>query len=155
MTTASQVSSDIKMKKILFVCTGNTCRSPMAEALFNHEANADHFSASSCGIYGDGVSRLSANACEVLKEKGIYFNHVSTPVSDKILSDADIIIGMTHKHATSLIAMYPEYSEKIYAMPTDISDPYGGDIETYRKCRDEIQECVDVLIKTLCGESND
>ena len=141
------------MKKILFVCTGNTCRSPMAEALFNHIVNDEEYKASSCGIYSDG-SPISKNAKEALKEYGIDFSHTSTQVSDNLLYDADYIIGMTANHAQNLISMFPQYADKTYAMPIDIADPYGGNIDVYRNCRDEIEKCVTVLIETLKGDNN-
>lgn len=151
-TTAFRVNSVTKMKKVLFVCTGNTCRSPMAEALFNHLADSLDFSASSCGIYGDGVSPISENAKQALNERGINFNHTSTPVSENSLEEADYIIGMTANHSRIIISLYPKYADKIFAMPVDISDPYGGDIETYRETLCEIEKCVKQLIKTLVDE---
>ena len=126
----------------------------MAEAVFNHLADGKDLSASSCGIYGDGVSPVSDNAKTALAETGIDFEHTSTPISKELVEQADFVIGMTSNHVRSIISMFPEYSDKVYAMPTDISDPYGGNIDTYRACRDEITKCVKSLIKTLTGENN-
>lgn len=153
-TTVLQVNSVIKMKKVLFVCTGNTCRSPMAEAIFNHLTDSKDLSAFSCGIYGDGVSPISGNAKTALSEIGIDFCHTSTPISKELVEDADYVIGMTENHARTIISMFPEYADKIYAMPSDISDPYGGNLGVYESCRDEIYECVKSLIKTLTGDNN-
>ena len=153
-TTVLQDNSVIKMKTVLFVCTGNTCRSPMAEAIFNHLAGGKDFYASSCGIYGDGVSPISGNAKKALAETGIDFEHTSTPISKELLEKSDYIIGMTANHAGSILSMFPECSDKVYAMPKDISDPYGGNLETYRACRDEITECVKSLITALTGEDD-
>lgn len=124
----------------------------MAEAVFNHLADGTDFCAFSCGIYGDGVSPVSHNAKAVLAEKGIEFTHTSTAVAEELLKDADYIIGMSANHARSLIAMYPKYSDRIYALPKDISDPYGGDMDVYRQSLCEIEECVKQIIKTLLDE---
>ena len=153
-TTVLQDNSVIKMKTVLFVCTGNTCRSPMAEAIFNHFADGKDLCASSCGIYGDGVSPISDNAKKALNEIGISSEHISTPLSKELIDNADFIIGMTSNHAGSILSMFPEYSDKVYAMPKDISDPYGGNIDMYRACRDEITECIKGLIKALTGEDD-
>lgn len=152
--TALQENSVIKMKNILFVCTGNTCRSPMAQAIFNSLAVGTELSACSCGIYGDGISPISKNAKSALAEIGIEFEHISAPISKELIKNADFIVGMTSNHARNIIALFPEYADKVYAMPMDISDPYGGNIETYRSCRDEIEICVKQLIKTLLGKQN-
>ena len=143
------------MKTVLFVCTGNTCRSPMAEAIFNYFADGKSLYASSCGIYGDGTSSISVNAKKALAETGIDFEHTSTPISKKLIEKSDYIIGMTANHAGSILSMFPEFSDKVYAMPKDISDPYGGSLETYRACRNEITECIKSLIKALTGENDD
>ena len=127
----------------------------MAEAVFNRLTWEDgKFFATSCGIYGDGVSQISENARIVLKELGINFNSVSTPVSEEILRKADTVICMTKNHASMLLSMFPQYADKIFVMPKDISDPFGGDIEVYRKCRDEITECIKIIINTLSGDNN-
>lgn len=128
----------------------------MAEALFNHfSSDLLNLSANSCGIYADGVSEMSDNAKLALNEIGIDSEHISTPVSEELIQTSDYVIGMTSNHAKTLISMFPEYEDKIYAMPLDISDPYGGNIEIYRQCRDELSLCVKELIKTILGEYND
>ena len=152
MTTVSQENSVIKMKKVLFVCTGNTCRSPMAEALFNFLSRDTDLSSASCGIYGDGISPISENAKRALDEKGIEFSHVSTPISRELIDSADIILGMTENHARTIISMFPHAKDKVYAMPIDISDPYGGNLQVYRNCCEQIEDCIRQLIKTILGE---
>ena len=148
-------SSAINMKKVLFVCTGNTCRSPIAEAIFNQLAEDKGFIASSCGTLGDGESRISNYAKAVLIEEGIDFDHISTPVTKDLIKEANYVVGMTSNHAMNLISMFPDNADKIYAMPKDITDPYGSNLDIYRKCKNEIAECVKIIINTLEGNKND
>ena len=152
--TALQDSSVIKMKKVLFVCTGNTCRSPMAEAIFNELSKSKNdFHAKSCGIFADGVSPISDNAKAALAENGINSDHTSTPITEEHIQMADYVIGMTGNHANQLSYMFPQYKNKIYAMPKDIFDPYCGNIDVYRNCRNEIETCIKMLIDALEKEN--
>jgi len=126
----------------------------MAEAIFNNLTKDLDFTAYSCGIYGDGVSPVSNNAKEALREIGIDCEHISTPVTKEIMNEADYIIGMTANHSRTLISMFPEHEDKIYTMPVDISDPYGGNIEIYRHCRNQLSNSIKEIIKTILGDRN-
>lgn len=132
---------------ILFVCTGNTCRSPMCAALFNALFSGDDqpLRADSCGLAADG-SPISQNAVTALIHRGIkseagndYIAHISKPVTEELMKKASMIVGMTSRHAMELMFRYPAYASKITVMPRDISDPYGGDIEVYENCLSEIE----------------
>lgn len=126
----------------------------MAQAIFNYLSEGTDICAFSCGIYGDGSSQISVNADAVLKEIGIEFKHTSTPITKEAMDDADYIVGITANHARTLISMFPESENKIYAMPIDIPDPFGGNIEIYRQCRNQLSLCIKELIKTILGENN-
>lgn len=127
----------------------------MAQAIFNKLSEGMDLSASSCGIYADGISPISDNATKVLKEIGIIFTHISTPITRDLIKEADYIVGMTSYHAENIISLFPDFAEKVYAVPKDISDPYGSNIEMYRACRGEIEVYVKSLIETLTGDNND
>lgn len=128
----------------LFVCTGNTCRSPMAAALFNAFWSRRGVAASA-GIAASG-SPISENAREALLRRGIestpsndYESHVSKQVTESAIRSAARVYGISKRHQMALIAAYPEYAEKIFALPTDIADPYGGDLATYEACLRDIE----------------
>ncbi len=144
------------MKKILFVCTGNTCRSPMAHAIFDSLTKDIPFvCADSAGIYGDGVSGISSNASAVLKSNGIDFTHTSTPLTEHAVKDACLVFGMTESHARHIAAMFPQYADKIFPFTVDVADPYGGDIETYTECFKQIKEGIGRIItlaENYCDE---
>lgn len=126
----------------LFVCSGNTCRSPMAAALFNHYYGTDTRIAESAGFFADG-SPMSENASLALEQAGITPpEHVSRPVSEALILQATQVIGITAAHADSLIWSCPHFASKITKLPVDIPDPFGGDLAVYQKCLKTIQSAL-------------
>ena len=131
-------------KKYLFVCTGNTCRSPMAEAVFNRLYKNEDRVAVSAGMSPGGVP-LSSNAKIALEAIGIRdFNHISAMVTFEDVAEAEMVIGMTYSHAQRLMMCFPEFATKITALPIDIEDPYGGDIDVYKLCLGQICEALEI-----------
>lgn len=150
---------------ILFVCTGNTCRSPMAEKLLQKKAmdNDIDLNVISAGIFAfDGYS-ASDNAKRVIKEYGLEDDHITKKVNNELIVWADLILTMTTGHKHLLIEMMPEYNGKVYTLKEyvqidvdiiddsslDITDPFGGNIDIYRKTAQEIEHAIDTLIKNF------
>lgn len=144
---------------ILFVCTGNTCRSPIAEALFKSR-NLEGLEVRSAGIYATGGGRISPNGQLVLEQNMIPFTHTTSSLDETLVDWADLILTMTASHKHAIILGFPHAISKVYmykefATPHDIkdvSDPYGGDLFTYESTFRELQLLTDELVKKLQGE---
>jgi len=149
------------MKTILFVCTGNICRSPMAEAFFNYyTGKTDLFRAISAGIGTIDGQPASPNAIQAMQQVGIDIsNHRSRQITAELVTQADFIIGMTQGHIDAINMLYPQSAEKTFVLcefidnlkpfERDIADPIGGNLETYIRCRDQIKEGVLHFIRYL------
>lgn len=137
--------------QIYFICTGNTCRSPMAEAVLKHKQLSD-VEVRSAGVYAQNGSAMSINAKKVLLENGILENHRSAEIDPGYIDQADVILTMTRSHLHALIQYFPQAANKIYTLSeyvngkaTDITDPYGGNIDVYRQTFEELQQLLDAL----------
>ena len=140
------------MKTILFVCTGNICRSPMAEGLFQHATRGrKDFQAVSAGVGALEGQPPSIHAVRALRELGIDISNARSRVlTRELVEQADYIFGMTHSHVDSVNLLFPQAVEKTFLLrefddtlddfEKDIGDPIGGSYETYTYCRDQIEQ---------------
>ncbi|RSK28954.1 low molecular weight protein arginine phosphatase [Bacillus sp. HMF5848] len=141
---------------ILFVCTGNTCRSPMAEALFKHKVGQKH-NVKSAGVFALPGNAVSPHAEEVLQENGISCNHRSSPLTLDLVDWADWIITMTSNHKEHVKQQFPQAIAKTktiteFAVGTtfrDVADPFGGSLEDYRQTYQQLSELIDKVMKKL------
>ncbi len=158
------------MKHILFVCTGNTCRSSMAEGIFKAVVGKDDklrgkYTVSSAGVSAYPGDSASGHSIKVLKDEWDIdiSTHRSSPMNAEAVRGSDLILTMTRSHKDAVLSQFPEAAHKTYTLKEfaseqapdrqiqdynymlDILDPYGMPLHIYRKCAYEIKDSVDKL----------
>lgn len=142
------------VKRVLFVCTGNTCRSPMAAAWLNHHGRGAGICASSAGLFPAVGQPISENAADALLREGIlptpdnrYDLHKAVLVTDEMIGSSDVVVGISRSHTMKLICDHPAHASKIICMPHDIPDPFGMGLDDYIACLASIADGIKELFK--------
>lgn len=143
--------------KILFVCTGNTCRSPMAEAIFNKFNDIDNTSAISAGVAAIHNSIISKNASKVIKDnlELEVTDRIAVQLDEKLLNEADLILTMTRSAKNYILNSFSEVEQKIFTLKEyvggvgDVLDPYGGDTEIYSQTFNELNKLINLLLEKI------
>ncbi len=147
--------------RVLFVCTGNTCRSPMAAAYLRAGGRYDAFSRGIAAVEGDPISE---NAVFALRFFGIestpdngYEGHRAKNVTEADMESADMVVTMTGRHTAALIFAFPRFAGKVKTMVRPVFDPYGGDKEAYKRALCDIKASLDAMFlkETAEDESRD
>ena len=153
------------MFKILTICTGNTCRSVMAQFLIRKVAAEAGYEAEvrSCGVLAEGYFKVPPGVSNALKEFGIdKIEHTPQVVTREILKWSDLALTMTKEHREAVLDQFPEFRKKVHIFrtyagrpgPEDTADPIGKTDPVYLECCKEIHAAVSAIVEKLTAESS-
>lgn len=139
---------------ITFVCTGNTCRSAMAEGICKKllaERKIENINCQSCGLGAFGGDNASPLAIWAARMHGADISaHRSRQINRYIFDETDLMVCMTNAHKTAVISLNPKF--KIIVPSPEISDPYGGNEDVYSACADQLEDFISRLLDALTAE---
>lgn len=149
-------------RNILFVCTGNNCRSPIAEAMFKDMLAKDPvlskagIKVSSAGIKTSDLYSTTEETIAVMKERGLSIeSHSSRPITPKLLDNSDLILTMEHRQRLTILARYPQLEDRTFLLSEyaggsdEIYDPVGGSIELYRAYIQKLEAYLKAILARL------
>ena len=132
------------MKKVLILCTGNSCRSIIAEALIN--AKLDGVSSDSSGVKASG--RVNPNAQKLLEQKGIWKEEYHSKTIDKVLDNEYDLVVTVCDHANETCPMFPNATKIIHV---GFEDPDGKDFDAFLNTYEEIESVLLPKVKEALG----
>ncbi len=149
---------------VLFVCTGNTCRSPMAEMLCRDmlakrlKCKIDELEDRGVLVMSAGIAamlggRASSEAVQILADMGMDLSgHETQPLTEPLVRHADVIYAMTRAHREAIVAQWPSTAERTWLLSvdgSDVCDPIGATLERYRRCVAQIQVELETRVNEL------
>ena len=149
------------MQKIMFVCTGNICRSAMAEKLLTKRAKEEKLEIEvySCGTFAENGDYPTEEAIEAMKEYGVDLkSHRATNIRKSNIEEMDLILCATTNHKNIILQLYPQLDGKVFTMKeyvgdiengVNISDPWGNSLHVYRMCAAELSKIIEKIIDKM------
>ncbi len=149
-------------RRVVFVCTGNICRSAMAEQLLRHRTRTRGlpFVAASAGVAAEPWYEVPANARKVLAKAGLPpFEHKARLATREVLRESDLILAMTREHQDHIIERFPEFASRTRLFreqagfgEEDVEDPMGGDESAFARCFATLDESLEALLRAGFGD---
>jgi len=149
-------------KTVLFVCSGNTCRSPLAAALTRKmmaDGGNSLWTVKSAGLAVFAAAPASAAAAAVAAEYGLTLSeHCSRRLTSEMLADADLVLVMTASHKVQVLQKSPQSAGKVHTLKEyagrvgDVEDPFGGGLSAYRAMARELADLTALILKKLHAE---
>ena len=144
------MSDQTALRSVLFVCTANLCRSPMAEAILKslvaQRGEAGRWQIQSAGTWTEPGRPVTPLAQQVMQRRNIDLSdHRTRSIDADLLRTASVVLVMTRHHQEALQAEFPEAQHKVYLLSQlidrsfDIADPYGGSLDDYELCATDLQ----------------
>ncbi|MGN0788607.1 MAG: hypothetical protein ACI4MY_01610 [Christensenellales bacterium] len=139
--------------KIVFVCTGNTCRSPLAQAIAQKyvEDNGLDIDVDSAGLSCSYGHEMAEHSQKIIESMGIFFTHTSQPVTQKMVEQTDYFVTMERWQKEALMSVAPNKTFCVadFCNEGDVDDPYGQSLQVYQDTADKIGRVMPTIIRQL------